>query len=53
MQSIENNAFLTDLSAEEQAELNGGYRCFYVWASRRVCYWYGCFFRYVRVVRCY
>jgi hypothetical protein len=53
MQSIENNALFSDLSADEQAELNGGYRCVWAWILQRVRVGYFFVIRYVRVVRCY
>lgn len=50
---MDNNSLLKDLTTDEAATLNGGYRCYYAWVIQWFWTYYGRAYRYVQVTRCY
>jgi hypothetical protein len=53
METSENNAMFSELTADEAAALNGGYYCYTYWAYRCYYWWYRRYCRYFLVRRCY
>jgi hypothetical protein len=52
MESMNQDRLFTDLTEDEQATLNGGYYCRWVYFWRQVCYYGRCYWQYAYAYRC-